>query len=196
MGKFKDLTGMRFGQLTVLGIFGKDKYNKYLYECVCDCGRMKITNGNRLANGYCKSCGCLNNKVKIEKSKYKGLAQSEPRLYHIWKGMIARCYNEKCECFGDYGGRGIFVCEDWRAPMTGFPAFVNWAKSNGYRDNLTIDRQNNDSGYAPWNCRWVGWIEQANNRRPQRIIVNQYGVWNRRTPLPEPPKEDETNGKT
>lgn len=190
MGKFNDLTGERFGRLTVLGIHGHDKYGKLLYRCRCDCGNERITHGRALKSGHCRSCGCLNYDAKIEMSKYKGVAQDNPRLYTIWKSMNARCFNERHKSFKDYGGRGISVCEEWSIKMNGFPQFAEWAKRSGYEDNLTIDRIDNNGNYSPENCRWVDWVVQANNRRKPDGITNQYGKWPyRSTPLPEPTKE-------
>ena len=70
-GKVKDLTGMKFGKLTVLEMYGKDKYNKIFWKCRCDCGNETITYGRDLVNGHCKSCGCLLNANRAEKGKYK-----------------------------------------------------------------------------------------------------------------------------
>ena len=102
-GKFNDLTGMKFGNLTVLSVHGKDKYNKILWNCKCDCGNETITHGRDLVNGHCKSCGCLRNANRAEEGKYKGL--SKTRIFNIWKGMIYRCTSEKCDCYELYGGR-------------------------------------------------------------------------------------------
>jgi hypothetical protein len=83
------------------------------------------------------------------------------RLYEIWLGMKKRCYNRNHRAFKHYGARGIKVCKAWHS----FPAFRNWSKANGYRNNLTIDRIYSDKGYYPSNCRWATYREQAQYRR-------------------------------
>ena len=110
MSEYKDLTGMTFGRLTVVERFGYDKYKKILWKCKCSCGAERITLGRSLTRGTCKSCGCLNVDRKRELSKYHGLSSDERRVYTIWKNMKYRCLNSKCDCYNDYGGRGISGC--------------------------------------------------------------------------------------
>ncbi len=88
------------------------------------------------------------------------------RLYSIWADMRTRCYNANCKAYKHYGGRGITVCEEWR---NSFKAFHDWALSNGYNDNLTIDRINVNGNYEPLNCRWATIKEQANNKRYKAV---------------------------
>ena len=93
---------------------------------------------------------------------------SRTRLYVIWCHMIERCYNPHFQAFGNYGGRGIRVCDEWR---NCFVAFREWAMTNGYDDKLTLDRIDNDGNYEPSNCKWSTVREQSNNRRTSRLIT-------------------------
>lgn len=136
-GKFKDLTGMSFGRLTVIEQAGRDSYGKILWRCRCDCGAEKVTHGRSLINGNCKSCGCLNLDVKRERGKYHGLSTEERHLCTCWKSMMSRCFNPKNKSYSDYGGRGITVCKEWADPQTGFLNFLQWAKTNGTDGNRT-----------------------------------------------------------
>jgi len=171
MPKFKDLSGKRYGRLTVIKPCGKNKYGKYMFLCKCDCGNDCITLGNGLQCGNTLSCGCL----RLEKSleKVRALTKhnmSNTRIYNIWHTMIQRCYYLKHKSYRNYGGRGITVCDEWQGKH-GAENFINWAMVNGYADSLTIDRIDNDKGYSPDNCRWVTMKVQENNTRRNHYIT-------------------------
>lgn len=93
------------------------------------------------------------------------------RLYTIWRDMRARCVNKNCKRYPDYGGRGITVCDEWRDNCV---PFIEWARGNGYSEELTLDRRNNDKGYSPENCRWATRTEQTRNMR-NNIILQHAG---------------------
>lgn len=93
--------------------------------------------------------------------------QKGARLYQTWTDMKQRCINPNHKSFKNYGGRGISVCDSW---LNSFTAFQKWALENGYKNNLQIDRINNDQGYYPNNCKWSTHSENASNTRRNRFV--------------------------
>ena len=163
--KLEDLTNKRFGKLLVVSRDLTDK-KRTRWNCICDCGTKKSILGSHLKRGLIISCGC----------KGKGYAKylnythgkSKTRLYSIWTSMKTRCLNKNSQGYKNYGARKIKICDEWK---NDYNSFENWALNNGYQENLTLDRINNDGDYEPSNCRWATCKTQSNNtRRTIKII--------------------------
>lgn len=165
-----DITGNKYGRLTVIE---KVKRNGVTHwRCKCDCGNEAIVVNAHLVSGYTQSCGCLRSDFcksdKINRIYIDG--RIHERLYHIYHGMIDRCYNPNNVNFSSYGGRGIIVCELWK---NSYEDFREWAFKSGYGEKLTIDRIDVNGNYEPSNCRWVGVdVQNYNKRNTVRHKVN------------------------
>lgn len=162
MTKLINLEGQKFGKLIVIKYVGNSKW-----LCKCECGNKKIVNGKHLRGQEIFSCGCYRSKrakqmVSEFHEKNKKHKMSKTRIYHIWQGIKDRCTNTRNPAYKNYGERGIIICEEWK---NDFIKFYMWAKNNGYKDNLTIDRINNNGNYEPYNCRWIPLEMQAQNTR-------------------------------
>lgn len=159
MPKRADIVNQRFGRWTVINFYDVKQGNSR-WVCKCDCGSIKIVSLCSLRKGESKSCGCL----WQENHKKYGLKHGgcNTRLYQIWTDMKHRCNNPNESGYKYYGGKGIKVCEAW---LNDFVAFRDWALSHGYRDDLTIDREDSNKDYYPENCRWITMKENMDRSR-------------------------------
>lgn len=162
-----DVIGLKFGRLVVLETWTEPNPHKNapngtrkFAKCICDCGNFaeRVAVG-KLKAGHTTSCGCYKRERTSEIHTTHGMKGTY--IHNSWAAMKSRCYNENDGKYYRYGARGITVCNEWRFD---FMAFYNWSMANGYSEELTIDRRNNDIGYSPENCRWTDYTTQARNR--------------------------------
>ncbi len=171
-----DLTGRTFGLLRVISMTPRTQ-KKTFWLCECECGNVKSIRSDSLTGYKTLSCGCIKKlqdyvNLRMGDRVKSATYESRTRLYRIWQGLNARCYLESNHKYAIYGGRGIAVCREWQR-QSGFSSFKNWALANGYNDNLSIDRIDNDGNYEPSNCRWVNNKIQCNNRNSNvKITMN------------------------
>ena len=173
--KMIDLTGKKFGRLTVIERV-KDGTPRTLWRCKCECGGEAIVWSINLRKGQTGSCGCLQSertaaanttRAKHGHTRHK---KSEPvattPTYRSWRCMLYRCCGKKSPNYHLYGGRGIKVCEQWQGP-NGFKQFL--ADVGRRPAGKTLDRYpNKDGNYEPGNVRWATPKAQAANRRKRK----------------------------
>lgn len=162
-----------FNRLAIKSMY---KGNGKVYcDCLCSCGNEKNhVVIHSLVSGNTKSCGCLNDELRRKRNFKHGNAcrNEKSRLYKIWVDMKRRCDNGKRKGSKNYHDKGIIYCNEW----SDFKIFKKWALSNGYNDELTIERKDNSQGYNPDNCCWIKFSEQSKNR-----TTNHYITYNNET---------------
>ena len=163
-----DITGQKFGRLTVIKRDHQIKKGEWIWECRCDCGNITYSNSGNLTSGNTTSCGCWVKELLASGNNNRIHSLSHTRVHSIWRGILTRCSNPNRDDFKYYGGRGIIICEEWR---NHFKAFYDWAMSHGYSDDLAIERVDVNGNYCPKNCTWIPMPEQAKNTR--RCLKNK-----------------------
>lgn len=161
MPSAKDLAGQTFGRLFVVERF-RSRNGKATWLCRCECGKLHETVSNALTSGHTTSCGCWRNERNASTPAEHGHAKRDGKrspTYSSWLAMMTRCTNPAVKSYADYGARGIAVCERWKT-------FSNFLADMGERPRgATLDREKNELGYGPDNCRWATKLTQARNTR-------------------------------
>lgn len=146
--------GERFGQLVIIEEVGRFTQPSGQYQrgflCLCDCGNKKKVRLSHLRHDRVRSCGCI---IGEQHGDCRTL------LYGIWCAIKWRAQSKYSER-QYYFDKGITVCSEWNKYIT----FRDWAKVNGYKKGLQIDRIDNSKGYYPHNCHFVTQIENMANR--------------------------------
>lgn len=190
------ILGGIYGRLTAIsGPFRGNSSSRspFEYDFKCSCGAFVRKSAGYIRESPNPSCGCaatdakrLNGQIHIHGLKSASAPQIDRRLYDVWRQMVRRCHLPSCKDYRAWGGRGIVVCDEWRESVL---VFVAWAKSSGYEPGVTIERQDNDQGYFPWNCVWIPNEEQTQNTRRIRWIEHDgkrmsVANWSRETGMP------------
>lgn len=135
-----------------------DIYGHYIYKGVCkECGYEKHSHYGAFSGP--KSVTTVCNHIDVDGKYIRVTNWDNKRIGKIFRGMKIRCYNPNKKAYRWYGAKGIKICDEW---IENPKLFEDWAVKNGYADNLTIDRIDEDKNYSPDNCRW---IPQANNSK-------------------------------
>lgn len=164
MGKFIDLTGQRFGRILVISRAENYKYHSQThgrvlqyaqFNCICDCGNTTTSLSCHLRGGKALSCGCWRVERATEANTTHG--RTKLRQWDCWRNIIKRCSPGG---HPDYAGRGISYDPEW-GTFEGF-----WEDmSEGYADNLEIERVDVNGNYTKENCCWEDRSTQCFNRR-------------------------------
>lgn len=159
--KVKDISGHRFGKLTACDFVGIVKH-RAIWSCHCDCGRDSEHPTSDLRSGNTTSCGCVKASIgKTSNLTHGASAEGKTtRTYNIYRSMIQRCTNPNSKSYGDYGGRGIGVCDEW---LKGYVNFL--AEMGECPDGYSIERLDVNGNYTRSNCKWIPQADQARNTR-------------------------------
>ena len=136
---------------------GDRKHRRAVYRC--ECGSDFVAFVANVNGGTTRSCGCVRRRVTGDRARIHGHRTARTRTYVAWVNMKARCDNQNAREYANYGGRGIAYDPRW-SDFTAFLADMGEAPAG-----LTLDRRDNEQGYAKDNCRWVSRAVQGLNKR-------------------------------
>lgn len=174
MSKKIDMTAQKFGRLRAIKIVGKNKQGQVLWLFKCEgadgksCGKEVVLSGVTVRHGNTSSCGCLRKEMMAQKQFKHGYANRRKvhPLYNSWAHAKERCLNPNCFDYPNYGGRGIYMYQEW---VNDFRSFLRDVK-NLWSLGTTIERIDVNKGYVPDNIKFIPNSHQARNRRVSLIF--------------------------
>ena len=127
MSKFIDLTGQKFGKLTVLNFveFNKKGNGGAIFRCICDCGNYKNVAGGNLKNKNVQSCGCYAIEKSIERNR-------KFNKYKFVKDYAIGYTSKKEEFYFDKSDYDLIKNYCWSLHKTGYPVAWNLNKRKGH----------------------------------------------------------------
>lgn len=166
---FVDISGLVFGNFTVLSRTDSDRHGLARWRCACVCGGETVFSSvsiRKSKSHYCSHCDTWSTLDPNPQRRRHGLRCK--REYDVWTAIKQRCNNPNCNAYENYGGRGITICDAWNEDFLAF--FNDMGKRPSPKH--TIERIDNSKGYEPSNCKWATRSEQAANRRNNRLLTH------------------------
>ena len=108
-----NISGQRFGKLTVVSEHGRNSWGDVQWLCLCDCGSQTVVTTTHLRQGKVKSCGCFKTEMMIGENNPNynpNLTQKDredrrcQQGYKEWEQQVKKQANYTCDCCGRRGG--------------------------------------------------------------------------------------------
>lgn len=161
----EDLTGQKFGKLTIMKFIVRNEKGHSKWLCECECGNEKIILGNNLKSGLTKSCGCICK--NSTRNRMKTHDKSYTPEHKIWRGLLWRCSDKNQADYKNYGALGIKVCDRWSN------SFENFLEDMGDRpiDKHVMGRIDTTGNYEPNNCSWMTKKESCSHSKLNKCLT-------------------------
>lgn len=182
-GQKIDLTGKRFNRWTVIEQAAPGEGYSTRWLCECDCGTVKTVDGQLLRSGRSKSCGCLQEEMRMQSPR--AMLDDDIRLMMIYRSILGACENPRHIKYEKFGAKGARMCDEWK---NDFDAFKEWSMNNGYETGAFLLRYDVLQGFSPWNCKWTKKPDNGQGRKGSIMITangetHSLAEWSRITGL-------------
>lgn len=158
-----DLTGQKFGELTVICQEGRNKYSQRTWKCACSCGTLQFVLTGDLLRGHKKSCGCLKkgtNKNSIHPCHARGnkspswKGHGEISLFQ-WRHIKDSAIDRKIQFeITIEQAWDLFLKQDRKCKLTGLEIDLR-KTARDYKATASLDRIDSTKGYTLDNIQWI-----------------------------------------